>query len=109
MEFQNTPKRGRIFYYHRACPFEALLRGRLHYQRRWKRTEDYTEKGAFPSVFQWSSEKRSRSTLASKGKRRGEALEAPHKKRRRKSCQHCERKRAVIDKLQTDVQEKIHS
>lgn len=65
------------------------------------------KKGAVPTVFKWSSEKRSRCTLVSKGKRKGEALEAPCcKKRQRKSCQHCERKRAVIDKLQSDLEDK---
>ena len=39
------------------------------------------KKGAVPTIFKWSSEKRSRSTFASKGKRKGEALEAPRKKR----------------------------
>ena len=58
------------------------------------------------SVFQWTATKRSRSTLASKGKRKGGTLEIPRKKRRRKNCQRCERKRAVIDKLETDLQNK---
>ena len=35
------------------------------------------KKGAVPTVFKWSSEKRSRCTLVSKGKRKGEALEEP--------------------------------
>ena len=34
-------------------------------------------------------------------------MEAPCcKKRQRKSCQHCERKRAVIDKLESDLEDK---
>lgn len=32
------------------------------------------KKSAVPTVFKWSSEKRSRCTLVSKGKRKGEAL-----------------------------------
>ena len=63
-------------------------------------------KGAVPSVFQCTATKRSRSTLASKGKRKGGTLEVPRKKRRRKNCQRRERKRAVIDKLETDLQNK---
>ena len=63
-------------------------------------------KGAVPSLFQCTATKRSRSTLASKGKRKGGTLEVPLKKRRRKNCQRCERKRAVIDKLETDLQNK---
>ena len=41
------------------------------------------KKGAVPTIFKWSREKRSRSTFASKGKRKGqgEALVAPRKKR----------------------------
>ena len=39
------------------------------------------KKGAVPTIFKWSSEKRSRSTFVSKGKRKGESLEAPRKKR----------------------------
>ena len=64
------------------------------------------KKGAVPTIFKWSSEKRSRSTFVSKGKRKGEALEAPRKKRQRKSCPHCERKQAAIDRLQNDLEEK---
>ena len=63
-------------------------------------------KGAVPSVFQWAARKRSRSTLASKGKRKGGTLEVPRKEQRRKCCQRCEGKRAVIDKLETDLQNK---
>ena len=63
-------------------------------------------KGAVPSVFQWTATKRSRSTVASKGKRKGGTLEVPHKRRRQKNCQCCERKRGVIDKLETDLQNK---
>ena len=48
------------------------------------------KKGAVPTIFKWSSEKLSRSTFVSKGKRKGEALEAPRKRRQRKSCPHCE-------------------
>ncbi|XP_068692790.1 uncharacterized protein [Montipora foliosa] len=82
------------------------------------REEDYTiredgkgnrtvlRKGALPSVFQWTATKRSRSTLASKGKRKGGTLQVPRKKRRRKNCQRCERKRPVIDKLETILQNK---
>ncbi|XP_044165648.1 THAP domain-containing protein 10-like [Acropora millepora] len=64
------------------------------------------KKGAVPTIFKWSSEKRSRSTFASKGKRKGKALEAPRTKRRRKSCPHCERKQMAIDRLQNDLEEK---
>ena len=64
------------------------------------------KKGAVPTIFKWSSEKRSRSTFASKGKRKGEALGAPRKKRQRKSCPHCERKQVAIDRLQNDLEEK---
>ncbi|XP_068696963.1 uncharacterized protein [Montipora foliosa] len=82
------------------------------------REEDYTisedgkgkrtvlKKGAVPSVFQWTTTKLPRSTLASKGKRKGGTLEVPRKKRRRENCQRCERKRTVIDKLETDLQNK---
>ena len=65
------------------------------------------KKGAVPTIFKWSSEKRSQSTFVSKGKCKGEALEAPQKKRQRKSCPHCERKQAAIDRLQNDFEEKI--
>ena len=64
------------------------------------------KKGAVPTIFKWSREKRSRSTFANKSKRKGEALEAPRKKQQRKSCLHCERKQAVIDRLQNDLEEK---
>lgn len=64
------------------------------------------KKGAVPTVFKWSSDKRSRSTLASKGKRKGKAFEAPRKKRQRKSCEHCEIKQAKVDKLQSDLEVK---
>ena len=79
------------------------------------REEDYTisedgkgkrtvfRKGAVPSVFKWTAKKRSRSTLASKGKHKGGTLRVPCKKRRRKNCQRFERKRAVIDKLETGL------
>ena len=63
------------------------------------------KKDAVPSIFQWSSKKRSRTTLRSKGKCKGESLEEPRRKRgRKKNCQQCERKRRVIEKLQTDLQ-----
>ena len=67
------------------------------------------KKGAVPTIFKWSSEKRSQSTFVSKGKCKGEALEAPQKKRQRKSCPHCERKQAAIDRLQNDFEEKIYT
>ena len=41
----------------------------------------------------------------SKGKRTGEDFEAPRKKRQRKSCPHCERKQAAIDRLQSDLEQ----
>lgn len=56
--------------------------------------------------FSGPVKKRSRTTLASKGKRKGESQEEPRRKRRRKICQQCERKRGVIEKLQADLQEK---
>ena len=56
------------------------------------------KKGAVPTIFKWSSEKRSRSTFVSKGKRKDEDFEVPHKKRQRKSRPHCERKQAAIDR-----------
>ena len=37
------------------------------------------KKGAVPTIFKWSSEKRSRSTFVSKGKRKGEDFEVPTK------------------------------
>ena len=40
------------------------------------------------------------------GKRKGGTLEVPRKERRRKCRQRCEGKRAVIDKLETDLQNK---
>ena len=49
------------------------------------------KKGAVPTIFKWSSEKRSRSTFVSKGKRKGEDFEASRKKRQR---------------LQSDLEEK---
>ena len=64
------------------------------------RGEDYTisedgkgkrsilRKGAVPSVFQWTAKKRFRSTLASKGKRKGGTLELPRKKRPRQHFYH---------------------
>ena len=65
------------------------------------------KKGAVPTIFKWSSKKkRSRSTSVSKGKRKGEDFEVPRKKRQRKSCLHCERKQAAIDRLQSDLEEK---
>ena len=39
-------------------------------------------------------------------KTQGESSEEPRRKRRRKICQQCERKRGVIEKLPTDLQEK---
>ncbi|KAL9956114.1 hypothetical protein ACROYT_G037543 [Oculina patagonica] len=80
--------------------------GRLRCQRRSKRRENRSEKGAVPTVFKWSSDKRSRSTLASKGKRKGKAFDAPRKKRQRKSCEHCELRQALVDKLESDLEEK---
>ena len=56
--------------------------------------------------FSGPVKKRSRTTLASKGKQKGESQEEPRRKRRRKICQQCERKRGVIEKLQADLQEK---
>ena len=64
------------------------------------------KKGAVPTIFKWSSEKRSRSTFVSKGKRKGEALEAPRKRPQRKSCPHCERKQLAIGRLQNDLEGK---
>lgn len=64
------------------------------------------KKGAVPTIFKWSCEKRSRSTFVSKGRRKGEDFEALRKKRQRKSCPHCERKQAAIDRLQSDLEEK---
>ena len=43
------------------------------------------KKDAVPSIFQWSSKKRSRTTLRSKGKCKVESLEEPRRKRRRKN------------------------
>ena len=62
-----------------------------------------SEERCSSNYFKWSSEKRSRSTFVSKGKCKGEDFEAPRKKRQRKSCPHCERKQAAIDRLQVDV------
>jgi len=42
------------------------------------------KKGALPIIFKWFTEKRPRSTFVSKGKRRGQDLEAPQKKRQTK-------------------------
>ena len=64
------------------------------------------KKGAVPTIFKWSCEKRSRSTFVSKGRRKGEDFEALRKKRQRKSCPHCDRKQAAIDRLQSDLEEK---
>ena len=64
------------------------------------------KKGAVPTIFKWSSEKRCRSTFVSKGRRKGEDFEAPRKKRQRKSCPHCERNQAAIDRLQSDLEDK---
>ena len=33
-------------------------------------------------------------------------MKAPRKKRQRKSCPHCERKQAAIDRLHSDLEEK---
>ena len=67
------------------------------------------KKGAVPTIFKWSNEKRSRSTFVSKGRSKGEDFEALRKKRQRKSCPHCERKQAAIDRLQSDLEEKKRS
>lgn len=71
-----------------------------------KEKKSVLKKDAVPSIFQWSSKKRSRTTLGSKGKCNGKSLEEPRKKRRRKICHQCDRKRGVIEKLQTYLQEK---
>ena len=53
--------------------------------------------------FKWSSKKRSWTTLASKGKHKGESSEEPRKKCRRKMCQQYDRKHGVIKKLHTGL------
>ena len=54
--------------------------------------------------FKWSSKKRSWTTLASKGKHKGQSSEEPRKKCRRKMCQQYDRKHDVIKKLHTGLQ-----
>ena len=54
--------------------------------------------------FKWSSKKRSWTTLASKGKHKGESSEEPRKKCWRKMCQQYDRKHGVIKKLHTGLQ-----
>ena len=54
--------------------------------------------------FQWSSKKRSWTTLPSKGKHKGESSEEPRKKCRRKMSQQYDRKHGVIKKLHTGLQ-----
>ena len=53
--------------------------------------------------FKWSSKKRSWTTLASKGKHKGQSSEGPRKKCRRKICQQYDGKH-VIKKLHTGLQ-----
>lgn len=78
LDCQNSQRRGNICHFHRqhTSLLDAFLRGGLHGSRRWKRKEDRLEKkDAVRSIFQWSSKKRSRTTLGSKGKRKGESSE----------------------------------
>ena len=67
------------------------------------------KKGAVPTIFKWSCEKRSRSTFVSKGRRKGEDFEALRKKRQRKSCPHCERNKLLSTDCKVILKKKMHS
>lgn len=81
--------------------------------------EDYTvskdgkktvlKKRCRPVYFSVVYEKTVLDYFSKQRKTQGESSEEPRGKRRRKICQQCERKRGVIAKLQTDLQEKQRS
>ena len=71
------------------CLLEAFSQGGLHHKRRWERKKDCLEKRCCAISVSVGCQKAISEYF-----------------RRRKCCQRCEGKRAVIDKLETDLQNK---
>ena len=109
MDLQNSPRRGRIFYCHREYTglLEAFTRGGLHHKPRWERKKPCLEKRCCSVSVSVGCQKAISEYFSKHRQTHGGNLEIqPRKKRCRKCCQRCERKRAVIDKLETDLQNK---